>query len=112
MVELQRAISLVQRLKAIPRDGKWDAGVEHYQSLRETLSDIDARHPAPTPEIHEALRTAIPQLIVIEDSVDKGIREGSDPSGAANFNEVLNAIQADLEKIAGATYFVEHPGST
>jgi hypothetical protein len=72
------------------------------------LADIDARYPSSTPELHITLREAIPQIRVIEDSVDRAIRDGASPSGARNFNRVMNTIQAGLEEIASSTHF---PGS-
>lgn len=108
VVELQRAIAVIQRLKVLHRDSKWEASLEHYQTLRAMLADIDARYPSSTPELHTTLREAIPQIKVIEDSVDRATHEGTSPSGARNFNRVLNTLQANLEEIASSTYF---PGS-
>jgi hypothetical protein len=105
LVDLQRAIALIQRLKALHRDNKWDACLGHYPDLRAMLADIDASHPAPTPGVHTTLRESILQLKVIEDSVDRALNDGTDPSGARNFNEVLNTIQVSLEEMASFTYF-------
>lgn len=104
VVDLQRAIALIERLKALHRDNKWDASLGHYQELRAMLSDIEATHPAPTPDLHTTLREAIVQVRRIEDSVDEALRENTEPSGARNFNQVLNTIQANLEQIASFTY--------
>lgn len=112
VVDLERAIALVQRLKVLHRDNKWDASLGHYQELRAMLSDIDARHPAPTPELHTTLREAIVQVRVIEDSVDGALRENTEPSGARNFNQVLNAIQVHLEQIASSTHFRRSEATT
>jgi len=105
VVDLERAIALIERLKTLHRDNKWDANLGHYQDLRAMLADIDARHPAPTPELHTTLRDAIEQVRVIEDSVDWALRDNSDPSGGQNFNQMLNAIQVGLEQIASSTHF-------
>jgi hypothetical protein len=107
VVDLQRAIALIERLKALHRDNKWDASVGHYQDLRAMLADIDARHPAPTPELHTTLREAIVQVRVIENSVDGALREKTEPSGARDFNYALNTVQVGLERIASSTF----PGS-
>lgn len=76
------------------------------------LSDIDARYPAPTPALHVTLREAIVQVRVIEDSVDGALRENTEPSGARNFNQVLNTIQVDLEQIASSTFSAGREATT
>ena len=104
-VDLERAKALVQRLMALHRASKWDASLEHYPTLRVMLADIDSRHPDLTPELHNTLKEAVPQITVIEDNVDRAIREGRDPSGLRNFNRVLNSIHSDLTQIASSTQF-------
>lgn len=103
IVDLERAIALIQHLKVLHRENKWQASLEHYQTLRAMLADIDARHPATTPELHATLREAIMQIKFIEDDVD--MAHGAEPSGARNFNEVLNTIQVNLEEIVSSAHF-------
>ena len=105
VVDLQRAIALVQRLKTLHRDDNWEASLEHYQPLRAMLADINGRHSLPTLEQHESLREAIPQITVIEDTIARALRDGKDPSQEGDFDETLNAIQMNLEQIASETYF-------
>ena len=105
IADLQRAIALIERLKGLHRDKKWDASVGHYSDLRHMLSDIDATHPEPSQEIHKTLIEAIPQITVIENSVDRALREGTTPAGARNFNTRLNIIQDSLQEIASSTDF-------
>lgn len=104
-IELERAIALVQRLKELHRAQRWDASLGLYQTLRVMLADIDSRHPEPTLELHNTLRGAIPQITVIENSVDRAIRENGEPAGSRNFNRELNTIQSSLEEIASTTHF-------
>ena len=110
VVDLQRAIALIQRLKALHRDRKWEIGLEQYQPLRAMLADIEGRHALPDPEQHKALREAIPQIQYIEDAVANALAEGREPSQAGNFDQTLNAIQTGLEGIASATYFPDRAG--
>ena len=58
-------------------------------------------------ESRAALSRAIPQINAIENSVDRGISEGAEPSNLRNFNGVLNTIQANLEEIASSTHFAD-----
>lgn len=104
-VDLDRAIALIQRLKLLHRDGKWEASSGHYQDLRQMLVDIGARHPEPSQELRETLRLATAQISAIEMSVDRALSDHNDPRGAANFNRALNTIQEHLEEISSSTHF-------
>ena len=104
IVDLERAIALVQRLKVLHREAKWEACLEHYPDLRHMLTDIRTTHPAPTPQVLTVFRDAIQQLTAMEDSVDRAVREGVQPSGVARLNITLNGIQQNLEEIASSTY--------
>ena len=105
VADVQRAIGLIDRLKSLHRDSKWDTSVGHYADLRHMFADINATHPAPTEEVHATLREAIQQITVMENSVDRALRAGSQPVEALNFNERLNTIQQNLAEIASSTYF-------
>ncbi len=86
-------------------------GSEHYQDLRHMLVDIGARHPEPSQDLSDVLQGATAQISVIEVSVDRGLRDRSDPRGAANFNRELDTIQANLERIASSTHFARSEGA-
>lgn len=43
IVDLERAIAMVQRLKQLLTDGKWEVSLELYQPLRVMLTNINAR---------------------------------------------------------------------
>ncbi|PKB79120.1 MAG: hypothetical protein BZY88_14925 [SAR202 cluster bacterium Io17-Chloro-G9] len=45
IVDLERAIAQVQRLKVLHRESKWEACLEHYADLRHMLADIERTHP-------------------------------------------------------------------
>ena len=107
VVDLERAIALIERLKLLHRDGKWQIGLEHYQGLRQMLADIDSRHPDPSVELHRIFREAIIQIKVIEDNVDKAISEEATPTDSHNYNNKLNDIQSSLEKMASSAHFPE-----
>ena len=104
-VDLVRAIALIQRLKLLHRDGKWEASSGHYQDLRHMLVDIGARHPEPSEELRQTLQEATAQISALEMSVDRALRDNGVPRGAANFNRDLNAIQEHLEGISSSTHF-------
>ena len=107
IVDLQKAIDLIQRVKLLHRDGKWEASLEHYQTLRPMLADISMRHPSPTEAFRTNIREAIPQFTLIEDNIDKAILEGEMPVETTRINSVLNQVQEHLEEAASTVFITE-----
>ncbi len=107
VVELQRAIALIQRIKVLIRDGLWLVSLEHYQPLRAMLSDIKGRFPISQSEYARILDDGIRQVTVMENSISSARASGGDPSVQGEPAEVLNNLQEDLEQIASSTYLIE-----
>ena len=105
VVDLQKAISAIQRLKLLHRDESWEACLENYQPLRSMLADIEGRQTSLTDFQTSALKELIPQLAEIEDAVTGALRGGIDPSHVGSFDEKLNEMQIVLESLASSTYF-------
>ena len=42
-VDLQRAMGLIERIKTLHDNDRWEASTEHYQTLRAMISDVIAR---------------------------------------------------------------------
>ena len=107
-VDLERAIALVQRLKGLSWDGRWEISLEHYQPLRVMLSNIRSRHPAPTPELQRQLEQSILQITYVENTVYQAVIVDSEPPERLMFNMMLNDIQVHLEEIASSIYSSEN----
>lgn len=99
-VDLERAIALAQRLKELHQENRWEISAVLYQTLRVMLIDIAARCPADTPQWQPQLQAAILQITEIDNAVGAAIREGTEPSGLQKFNEILNDIQVNLERMS------------
>ena len=102
LVDIQRTIDLIQRLKDLHREQRWQAALEHYQPVREMLHDVDAlptvsghAHDA----IHDAIREAIPLLTDLENAVNRSVTEGSQPTDSTVYNNSLNVVQEHLESM-------------
>ena len=67
-VDLQRAIGLIQRIKTLHDDNRWEASREHYQALREMLSDVIVRCPEDQSSVREELTTARTIVVGMETS--------------------------------------------
>ncbi len=105
VVELQRAIALIQRIKVLLREERWGVSLEHYQPLRAMLADINGRYSFSNPEHHQFLNDAMTQVTKSEEAISEWIRRGSEHSTGLDAQNVLNAIQSRLEQMAGSTGF-------
>ena len=110
--DLQRAIGLIERIKTLHGNDRWEASVELYQSLRAMLSDVIARSPEDKVDVREKLATARVIVRSMEDSV-RDHDSGSIPKRErSRFNGTLNEIQSNLEDLASSVSFADSQGET
>ena len=111
-VDLERAIGLIERIKTLHDNDRWEASTEHYQTLRAMLSDVISRSPDNQSGVREKLATARTVVRDIENFVrgyDSGAIREHDRS---QLNESLNAIQSDLEELASDVGLGDSQGET
>ena len=109
-VELQRAIGLIERLKTLHDIGRWEASTEHYQTLREMLSDVIVRCPEEYRTVRENLSSARRVLLAVENLVrERGDRNMSSHD-RTRLNRRINEIQSVLEELASNIGFDDTPG--
>ena len=106
VVDLQKAIAAIQRLKLLHREESWEACLENYQPLRSMLADIGGRQTSLTDGQTLTLKEVIPQLAEIENAVAEALRGGIDPSRAGSFDEKLNEMQIVLESLRGVVKII------
>lgn len=106
IVDLERAIAMVQRLKQLHINKNWEVSLELYQPLRVMLTNINDRVTIDTPSIREA----IPQIRVIEESIGRAMARNAEPTVSPNLIRTLNNIQADLEQLASSVRIPRHGG--
>ena len=106
IVDLERAIAMVQRLKRLHIDKKWEVCLELYQPLRVMLTNIDTRVTIDTP----AIREAVPQIRVIEENISNAIAQKTEPTASRNVIRTLNLIQMNLEQLASSVHIPEQEG--
>ncbi len=105
--DLERAVGLIQRLKLLHRERRWEAALEQYQSLRVIISNIAARHPDLNPEIHDLLSSAREEISEMEDHVEMQVSQELEPDNLNILNRQLNTIQSNLERISSTMEFGE-----
>ena len=104
-VDLQRAIALMERIKNLHDDDRWEAAREHYQTLRAMLSDVIVRCSEGQTEVRERLTTSRAFVTSMEDFVrEQGSRAISDRE-RSRVNQELNGIQSVLEELASYVGF-------
>ena len=113
-VDLQRAIGLIQRIKTLHDNARWEASGEHYQTLREMLSAIIARCPEEQASVREKLTAARTTVSKTEESVRRRVSSAQavPVSVRSQFNKRLNGIQSDLEELASSVGFGDSQGET
>ena len=111
-VDLERAIGLIERIKTLHDNDRWEASREHYQTLRAMLSDVIARSPGDQPDVREKLTTARAVVGDMDNIVRSHVISDTSERYRSQFNESLNAIQSDLEELASNVGFGDSQGET
>ena len=100
VIDLERAIGLIQRLKSLHRDGRWEVALEQYQVLRAMISAIARQCPASETELRERLSKATVSISEMELQVEAWVVYRSQPIDIVELNQELNDIQSDLEDMS------------
>ena len=111
-VDLHRAIGLIERIKTLHDNDRWEAAREHYQALRAMLSDVIARCPENQTEVREKLATARTIIRDTENFVRERIGKAIEDRDRSQLNQSLNDIQSDLEELASVIGFGDSQGGT
>ena len=111
-VDLHRAIGLIERIKTLHDNDRWEAAREHYQALRAMLSDVIARCPENQTEFREKLATARAIIRDTENFVRERIGKAIEDLDRSQLNQSLNDIQSELEELASVIGFGDSQGET
>ena len=111
-VDLLRAIDLIQHIKTLHDNDRWEASTEHYQTLRRMLSDILVRCPEDQSTVRETLATSRARIREMENFVRERIARGIPERERSQLNQRLNGIQSDLEELASNVGFGDSQGET
>ena len=111
-VDLQRAIGLIERIKTLHDNDRWEAAREHYQALRAMLSDVIVRCPESQGEVRDRLSAARTIVRDTENFVRERVGETIEDQDRARLNQSLNDIQSDLEELASVIGFGDSQGET
>ena len=110
--DLQRAIGLIERIKTLHDNDRWEASREHYQTLRAMLSDVIARCPEDQAVVREKLATARTIVGDVEDFVRGRVDCAIPERDRSRLNQSLSHIQSDLEELASNVAFGDSRGET
>ena len=106
VADLASAIALIQRLKLLHREERWEAALEQYQTLRAMISDILSRYPEWDGRTRTELAESRDQLTIMERHVEGALRkEGLTLEASTTLNDELNHIQSTLEDRASEVGF-------
>lgn len=99
IIDLERAINIIERLKLLHRNESWEAALENYQTLRAMLFAIIARYPENEPELRERLSKATESLSTMELEADSWVVYRLQTIDVVKLNQELNDIQSSLEEM-------------
>ncbi len=111
-VDLQRAIGLIERVKTLHDNDRWEASREHYPTLRAMLSDVIARCPEDQAGVREKLATARTIVGDMENFVRPRVSRAIPERDRSRLNQSLNDIQSVLEELASNVGFGNSQGET
>ena len=111
-VDLQRAIGLIERIKTLHGNDRWEASTELYQSLREMLSDVIARCPENQTDVRGKLVAARTVVRDMENFVRQRVSRDITDLDRFQWNQNLNEIQSGLEELASKVGFGDSLGET
>lgn len=111
-VDLQWAIGLIERVKTLHDNDRWESSREHYQTLREMLSDVISRCSDEQRVVREELATARIILRDMEDFVRPRVGRGISEHEKSRLNQSLNLLQSNLEELASHLGFGGSQGVT
>ena len=111
-VDLHRAVGLIERIKTLHDNDRWEAAREHYQALRAMLSDVIVRCPENQTQFREKLATARTIIRDTENFVRRRIGTMIDDRDRSRLNQSLNDIQSELEELASVIGFGDSQGET
>ena len=97
---MQRAIGLIERIKTLHDNKRWEASREHYQTLRAMLSDVIARCPEDQAGLRAKLATHRTIVRDIEDFARRYVSQDIPERQRSRLNRSMNAIQIDLEELS------------
>ena len=104
-VDLYRAIGLIERIKILHDNDRWEAAREHYQTLRAMLSDVIARCPEDQSDVRDKLATARTIVGDLENLIRGRVSRPISERGRSRLIQQLNEIQSDLEVLASNVSF-------
>ena len=109
-VDLQRAIGLIERIKTLHGNDRWEGATELYQTLREMLSEVIARCPDNQTDVREKLAVARTVVRDMENFVRQRVSRDITDLDRFHWNRSLNEIQSGLEELASSVGFGDSLG--
>jgi hypothetical protein len=97
MVELASAVTAMEEIKRLHRQGAWPLLPDRYASLREALATIRTMRPTMSDEHQSVFQGAIQQLRDIEDKVERALATQQQPRNVPALNKV---ISLQIDKLA------------
>ena len=110
-IEVERAVSLISRVKEIHHQRNWDYALGLYQDLRRTLSEIAENLPPNLLQYRTKINGDVPQITAMENLVRQSRYENREPEDVASLDNTLSEIQQELEALQSSRMYSYDRGS-
>ena len=101
LVDLERSIALIERIKLLHSIERWESASELYPVLRAMISAIIARIPGKEIDLRQRLTMSRTSIVTMQEYIESHPREELGTDGRHRMNRELNTLQVELEDIAG-----------
>lgn len=97
IVELSAAMTAMDEIKRLQREGAWHILPDRYSSLRASLIRIRSAGGSISAEDGSALSAAISQFGELEQRIERALAKKTTPSNPAKFNEIVSGHLDSLQ---------------
>ncbi len=114
LVDVQRAVALIGRLKDVHYQRNWDYALGLYAELRIILGEIGASIPENFAQHRNSIRSAIPQVTTLANTVRRSRyeNENEEPDDIPSLDETLSEIQESLETLQSSMMYTDEIASS
>ena len=109
LVDVERAVALIGRLKDVHSQRNWDYALGLYPELRRMLSEIAASIPSNFAPHGDFINSIIPQVTALENLVRRSRydNENGEPEDIPGLDEALSEIQQSLETLQSSIMYAD-----
>ena len=100
LMDLERSIALIERIKLLHSIGRWESASELYPVLRAMISAIIARISEKEIDLRQRLAMSRTSIVTMQEYIESHANRELETDHRQRINRELNTLQVELEDIA------------